>query len=220
MAQFLGNQSEASFAPPVPPTDAESTSSTSSWGNPEKKAEAPSFIRSTQPEPTALSNSEKQEGFIAAGNPAIGSSIYRDVSLGNIDSIVSAESLMSRTDLQMSDTQAAQELYVVNRVTNGLVVQLAKGKMVNTAIKVKTQEVENSTAMANYSTAVSENKDAWDRADHSEFKFQRNKNIRGHERRLLTNKEARFKAKADTSDASGGFSRRSEEAFDVTAESA
>lgn len=219
MAQFLGNQSESSFVPPVPPPTVESSGSTSSWGNPEKQAEAPSFVRSTQPESTALSNSGKSEGFIAAGSPAIGSSIYQDISLGNIDSIVSAESLIARTDLQMSDTEAAGQLHIINRVTNGLEVQLAKGKMVNKAIKVKTIEVENSTAMANYSTAVSENKDAWDKASHSEFKFQRNKNIRGHERRLLTNKEARFKAKADTSDASSGFSRNSEEAFDVTATS-
>jgi hypothetical protein len=220
MAQFLGNQTESSSASPLPPPVVESSSSTSSWGNPEKAVEAPSFVRSTQPVSTTLLNPEKSESFIAAGAPAIGSSIYRDVALGNIDSIVSAESLMSRTDLQMSDTEAAGQLHIINRVTNGLEVQLAKGRMVNKAIKVKTQEVENSTAMANYSTAVSENKDAWDKAEHSEFKFQRSKNIRGHERRLLTNKEARFKAKADTSDASGGFSRRSEEAFDVTAESA
>lgn len=215
MAQFLGNQSESGFSATV----AES-SSTSSRGTEDSKAEAPRFVRKEQPASTVLSSPEKSEGFIAAGSPAIGSSIYRDVSLGNIDSIVSVDALMSRTDLQMSDAEAAEKLYVTNRVTNGLNVQLAQGKMVNMAIKVKTQEVENSTAMANYSSAVSENKDAWDKAEHVEFKFQRNKNIRGYERRLLTNKEARFKAKADTSDASGGFSRRSEETFDVTAESA
>ncbi|BDA74420.1 hypothetical protein CAL7716_085860 [Calothrix sp. PCC 7716] len=211
MAQFLGNQSETPVSPPV----AESNDSSSTWGS----SEAPRFVRTEKAVPAA-EKSEGSEGFLAAGSPAIGSSIYRDVSLGNIDSIVSAESLIARTDLQMSDTDAAKQLYTINRVTNGLNVQLAKGKMVETAIKVKTQEVKNSTAMANYSTAVSENKDAWDKAEHSEFKFQRNKSIRGHERRHLVSKEARFKAKADTSDASGGFPRGNEEVFDVTAETA
>lgn len=138
--------------------------------------------QSTQPQPQQSQGGGAITQLQGAGMPLAVNSGHLDVSIGGLDNIT-VGNMHTRTDLMVSSKEAGQKLGALEKVTNGLRVAIAEQTAVRLSIELETEKVKTATAAAEYSGAVSNLKDAIDKAGHDEFMAGVNSERRGHNRR-------------------------------------
>jgi len=121
-----------------------------------------------------------------------------------VGSDLSPETLMNNSSLRMSDSEAAGKLQVIGQVCNYLDVEIGKQRIAQKAITLKTEQVNTSTAAYNYSTAVSKNENAQDKAEHENYMTKLKKQIRAHDRTGITAQERIAKNRAGAKVARAG----------------
>ncbi|MGH8001854.1 MAG: hypothetical protein ACREPR_21105 [Brasilonema sp.] len=169
----------------------------------------------TKTQPGAISTQQETINY-PTGVAALGHMRQVNGGIADIAAFCDPETLLADPELKMDTATRNANLAVIESTSNALDVKIGKVDLQKKALTYVRKRIEVDTETANVSTALTENKNAWARAEHAEFMFERKQNIRGHQRRHTVGVEANWKSRADATIARGGATQNTPSQLDVS----